>query len=60
MGLSAVAITKTRCWSGLGFGSGVEELILRFLSKPPFVLEYCYALIVERGKVMARDITTLS
>ncbi len=26
---------------------------MRFLSRPPFVLEYCHALMVEGGKAVA-------
>ena len=36
-----------KCWSGLGFGRGAVLLRLRFFSRPPLVVEYCHALIVE-------------
>lgn len=50
MGLRARASTCTRFWVGLGFGRGAEGLSLRVFSRPPLVLVYCHALIVDGGK----------
>jgi hypothetical protein len=49
MGLSAAAITLTRFWFDVGFGTGAAELSLRFLSRPPFPVVYCHARIVNGG-----------
>ena len=49
-------MTWTRCWCGLDLGSGAEGLILRFFSRPPFVLVYCHARIIEGGKAMMRGL----
>lgn len=43
-------MTWTRCSSGLGIGKGTEVLSLRLFSRPPLVLEYCHALMVDGGK----------
>jgi hypothetical protein len=53
MGLSAAAITLTRFWFDVGFGTGAAELSLRFLSRPPFPVVYCHARIVNGGDGVA-------
>ena len=47
MGLSAAAITLTRFWPDVGFGTGAAGLSLRFLSRPPFPVVYCHDRIVN-------------
>lgn len=48
-----MAMTSTKCWFGLGLGSGALGLSLRLFSRPPLTLVYCQARIVVGGKGIA-------